>query len=396
MNRIFLWLACLGAAGLLACGEGKPTAPTGAAVPAAKLITTPNPVGDGRLRVMTRNIYLGTDINPILAEKAPRQIPVQMALAWQKVLATDFADRAGALADEIALAQPHLVGLQEVALYRLQLPGDYLAGNPNPATQVAFDFLDILLAALAERGLHYRAVASATGIDIELPMVADPSTSPPTLADLRYTDREVILARRDVRVSAPQGGQFSAKVVVPVAGTPLDIPRAWAAVDARSGGQTFRFLSAHLETARFGPIQEAQAAELVAMTSQVKLPTVLVGDLNSPGVPRAEGVTLTSSYQQLLDAGFVDLWTRANPTDPGFTCCHDGLLRNETVEFDRRIDLVLFHAGADQQGRTEMGKALAAVVGEESGDLSASGLWPSDHAGVWAAFRVQPAALARR
>ena len=65
---------------------------------------------------------------------------------------TDFATRSKLLAEEIAVTRPDLIGLQEVALWRrgpLQL--DQI-GRPD-ATVVDYDFLGILLADLAARGI---------------------------------------------------------------------------------------------------------------------------------------------------------------------------------------------------------------------------------------------------
>ena len=74
---------------------------------------------------MTRNVYLGADINrPV---RAARGRPAGEALAAlgqanDQVRAivdqTDFRVRSRLLAAEIAAARPDLVGLQEVALWR--------------------------------------------------------------------------------------------------------------------------------------------------------------------------------------------------------------------------------------------------------------------------------------
>ena len=98
-----------------------------------------------RIKVMTRNVYLGADINRILVPDDPSvPIPVLVAQTWGMVQQTNFSERARALADEIAAATPHLVGLQEVSLYRMQNPGDVLLGNPTAAEDVVLDFLAIL------------------------------------------------------------------------------------------------------------------------------------------------------------------------------------------------------------------------------------------------------------
>ena len=68
------------------------------------------------------------------------------------------------------------------------------------------------------------------------------------------------------------------------------------------------------------------------------LPAVLVGDLNSSAAgTRAPG----TSYAHLLDAGYIDIWTQANRDEPGLTADHPKDLRSDTLELNRRIDLIL-------------------------------------------------------
>lgn len=91
-------------------------------------------------RVMTRNIYLGAPIGPVLAAQAMQEVPPLISAMWSAIQATDFRQRAQLLADEIVQADPHIIGLQEVAMYRIQSPGDFLQGNRQAATEVAIDF----------------------------------------------------------------------------------------------------------------------------------------------------------------------------------------------------------------------------------------------------------------
>ena len=80
---------------------------------------------------------------------------------------TNSPERAEAMADEIEVTQPDLIGLQEVVLWRSQFPADF---SPTPkATRIEFDFLQLLLDALTARGLHYAPVVRSTGFDIEAP-----------------------------------------------------------------------------------------------------------------------------------------------------------------------------------------------------------------------------------
>ena len=99
-------------------------------------------------------------------------------------------------------------------------------------------------------------------------------------------------------------------------------------------------------------------------------PTVLVGDFNS----RADGST-TPTYANLLAAGFGDAWVQARPNDVGLTCCFGEDLRVPGGPFYSRIDYVLV--------RNRFRGVAAGIVGAKQRDRMA-GLWPSDHAGVWA------------
>lgn len=329
---------------------------------------------NGELTVMTRNIYVGTDIDILMMTPA-QDIPVVVAQLWAEIEATDFADRAEALADEIADNQPHLVGLQEVSLFRRQSPGDYLIGNPQAAEDVVLDHVDLLLAALADRGLAYSVVATSTGMDVEVPM----AVSPTELDDMRLTDHEVILARNDVGIANVEERNFTVNVEIEVGGPggpPLTILRGWVTVDATIGGATVRFLSTHLEPPELAPdVQLAQAAEIRAELAGETLPVIVVGDLNS----NADG-TSTTTYADFLDAGYSDVWTAAGTGD-GLTCCQADDLTNATSELVKRVDYILYRGGLDV--------VSADVVGDEPADRTFSGLWPSDHAGVVATLRFQ-------
>ena len=97
--------------------------------------------------VMTRNLYLGADINRPVRAAAGRTGPEALIALGQAnhevreiVDHTDFAVRSRLLAAEIAAARPDVVGLQEVALWRSgPMELDQL-GRPNAAT-VDYDFL---------------------------------------------------------------------------------------------------------------------------------------------------------------------------------------------------------------------------------------------------------------
>ncbi|MDA8097769.1 MAG: endonuclease/exonuclease/phosphatase family protein [Clostridia bacterium] len=355
------------------------------------------------IKVMTRNLYFGASAARLKVSSLP-DVPARVADMWQMILANDFPARAKALANEIAVKQPHLVGLQEATLLRVRSPGLFLKSScrhimsPNKllqchgllmyllfrrnkriATTVACDFLDILLGELRSRGLRYTPAAVWTGTDIEAPSA--------TGDDVRLTDRTVIIARSDLppgelTLSNPQTKDFTS-TFLPLIGGLLTMPirHGWASVDVTIRDRSFRFLATHLD-ADSPAIQAAQARELLRGPCQTELPLVLVGDFNSKAVRSGEG-----TYDHLIAGGYVDAWTVAGSGD-GFTAWQDENLLNPVSRLDRRIDLILYRGGFQVQG--------VEVVGAEPDDripegLSPSGrLWPSDHAGVVATLRPPP------
>lgn len=137
-----------------------------------------NPRG---VTVMTQNIYQGTELEHALAAKTPLQYAQGVATDYDNVIATDFSARADALAAEIARTRPALVGLQEVALWKAQ--------PPLPS----YDFLQILLDALAAHDMHYTAVISRDNFT-----VAGMGLFPAGLLGVQLTERTAIIARTDL------------------------------------------------------------------------------------------------------------------------------------------------------------------------------------------------------
>src|SRR5689334_5407478 len=70
--------------------------------------------------VMTRNLYLGSDLTPLALISKPADVPNVTAALWANVQASNFPERAQVLAAQIVAAAPDLVALQEVSLYRRQ------------------------------------------------------------------------------------------------------------------------------------------------------------------------------------------------------------------------------------------------------------------------------------
>ena len=354
-----------------------------------------------KLKVMTQNLYVGADVFRIF-EGAPCGPFQSVYQIFETVQATNFPERAEAIADIVMREKPHVIGLQEVSLIRTQSPADgaiIVEGSPPNQTfrflpnaeSVVYDYLQLLMDALAARGLDYVAVEDATSwnADIEFPMATfdefcDLASIP---MDLRLTDRDVLLVRGDLSTANAMSANFATNLPVAIdVGGPLplafEFTRGFGALDVTVGKYTYRIANTHLEVGDAGDppsplnlIQMLQTIELIGAVSGTQLPLTVIGDFNSsPSLldPRP-------AYGMMTDADYLDLWTlRQGPFDPGFTCCQDEGLRNAVSALDERIDLVLSRLpeGSDLMPIQSM------VISERHNERSASGLWPTDHAGV--------------
>jgi endonuclease/exonuclease/phosphatase family metal-dependent hydrolase len=333
------------------------------------------------ITVMTRNIYVGANLDIIMAAEDATQIPILAAEAFAAMQATNFPERAQALADEIAWTRPHLIGIQEASLIRMQENGDLVGGGTTPAETVVYDYLKILRKTLRQNNLNYKLAVKGMNFDVEVPMVnPDSSTG---FSDVRLTDFDVILAHKDVKISRKTVAKFQTILQLPTLG--VDVPRGFVAVDATFKGRTYRFVNTHLEPVMVPellPLQMAQAQELVAALQDVTLPVILVGDFNSKA-------TKGESYKLIKSTGsFVDAWTRnlyklfITHNKRGFTNPHDDDLLNTRVKLNQRIDLIFVRSNVWAAGYHDIGPVVAVTVGDHLDDRTASGLWPSDHAGV--------------
>jgi endonuclease/exonuclease/phosphatase family metal-dependent hydrolase len=332
---------------------------------------------DGRLQVMTRNLYLGADLTPVLVATDLPSTLAATTEVWDAVRnANDFRVRAEALADEIATARPDLVGLQEVSLWRTQPPpADGLATR---ATSVAFDFLSILRSELASRGVPYDVAAQVDLFDFEAPVLI--GTTAADTMDVRLTDRQVILKIQGLPVDPdPVGTVFTTLLPIPVfdpinGSTILRVQRGFTKVNATVGGQKVAFYNTHLEA--FEPtVRALQAAELRdALDAEPLTSVVVVGDLNSdPDGPEP------AAYAAVRGLDFDDLVVSLTSVAP--TCCFDPDL---TVSSDdglvQRIDHILWRTGTLTASEAEH-------VGENLADRRGTPpRWPSDHVGVVGTF----------
>lgn len=340
--------------------------------------------GKPSVRAMTANLYIGAGVERVLALDPTDPGYVTNLIAgvtevYYEVIGSQPAVRLQAVADAIAARRPHLVAVQEASLIRNQSPGDLLVGGTMPATNVVFDYLQLLLDALETRGAHYAVASVVEEWDVEMPML---NLQTGTFDDARQTDRDAILVRTDLppgqfRVSNPQSGNFNNVIQIP--GLGLAVKRGWCAVDVFVRGERFRFICTHLEEETAPEIQMLQAMELIDGPANVRLPVILAGDFNADPLQR-NGV---STFAAFAAAGFADAWARMHPNDltGGLTWGHDELLSDPSVALIWRIDLVLYRG---------LGFAPYDVRVLDLGlNRTEPPLWASDHAFVTADFFVR-------
>ncbi len=330
----------------------------------------PSLQGEGTLKAMTYNMYVGTEYAGVTD---PNYAVFLQAVTnmFQEASASDPAGRAQAIARQIAATRPHLVSLQEVATWS--------TGPTKDNLTVRFDYVQLLLEALAAQGVQYTLVVSNETWGVTVPSS--------TGLYVRTSWGVAILARADLKpehfsftnVHAATWSPASTLNVplpalnwnaedCPVALTSsgacvMPMPRGWAYTDVTYRRKQFRFISAHLESGSASR-NIRQGGELLNGPANTALPVIVAGDLNcdlsnpnDPKYPTCIG---------FINAGFVDAWSAANPFEPGYT----RNVPNMTI----RSDYVMV--------RGPFAVQTAALVGEEPGDRTASGLYASDHCGV--------------
>jgi hypothetical protein len=307
--------------------------------------------------VMTRNMDLGSDYGPALAAHDAASFAHGVATIYNEIVASNIPERAAGIAREIQETMPTVVSLQEVSLVQRFV----WTGTQGPFID-QIDQLAALRTALAQLGLSYSLALEVHELDIAAPSDAG------YLLRIRDSD-EAILVRSDLpdsilTVSNPQIGHYThllsfqtpVGIVIAVAG--------WASIDITAMGSTVRVIDTHLES-RSASIAAAQANELLIGPAATNLAVVVAGDLNSgPG-------TATDAYDAIA-AAMTDTWSATKPNDPGLTLPLHGedFFPYETSP-DRRIDLIFVRG---------LRPVTDILIGTD--ELTPSGLYPSDHAGV--------------
>lgn len=377
----------------------------------------------GQLKAMTQNLYVGGDIFLPL-QVPPDQFPAAAKQVIEQIIATNYRERAPALASGMLAEMPHVIGLQEVYRIRVcvvEVPGLCIVDD---------DYLQLLLDSLNATGDHYGTAGTVENINLSgLLVPADIGFGPVTL-DVTIIDRDAILVRSDVAVDEAYGRNFCAGVPVsnPLLPSFTKVLRGYVVADIHVKGRGYRAVNTHLEITAggspsepaFRTVQFLQAAELVG-PAPIPVPTicepdgaipppifgssdvvVLVGDFNSnpvdgPVVPCLLPGNACPTPYALFTAGvlvtpagafdvgpLVDTWLYREDDRwaDGYTCCQDPLLDNAQSELTERIDQVWLKPAPDHYGGPYVRGVAADVVGDTAASKTAGGLWPSDHAGV--------------
>ena len=390
MKRIVLVvLAGLLGAGCQSDKLARPTDADSDGLLASSAYTLPAPNAHG-LRVMAYNVYLGTNLTPLLEAETPADFVAAAVGAYAELQQTDFPSRAGKIAAQIAKVHPDVLGLEELAIWSVSAP--YVLGGPPTAPFVIqYDFLQLVLDALQARGLHYVAAAVDTTTDVAAPVATafDGSGNPIAFALVRFQDRDAVLVRAGVSFTDPQHGVYQTYLPLNLLGNETGIYNGWSSVRATVNGQTFRLVATHLN-AEYGPVNNGQAQELLGVLQDETDPVIAVGDFNTgPGVT----ADFSGTYDLFTGAGFTDLWPVVHSQDPGLTNGpNDGvgylgqdlvLVPWPSLDFTTRVDLVLFRGNSGRPTGLHADR-----FGFQPSDRTASGLWPSDHAAVGMVFEL--------
>jgi Endonuclease/Exonuclease/phosphatase family len=319
--------------------------------------------------VLDWNLYVGTDLTAVvqaLLSQDPTDDLPALLNGIATLQETAFPVRAEAIADAIARAKPQVVGLQEASDIDIDLTP---LGLP---VKVDLDFLAILQAALASRGLDYQVGASVQNF----------SATP--FPGISLLDHDVLLVDPErVNLVAADGRNYAANIGMVAPG--VNLIRGWVAVTAEVDGSIVTFVNTHLEVGEGTPLsllRAAQATELMAVVGTAT-PVVVMGDFNDP--------PSSLMHQVVTGAGFTDVWSEFHPGVEGLTCCHLPDLSDKVARFDQRIDYLfargLGHPRAGLQGSM---KLLGAHPADHVSGSSHT-LWPSDHAGLIGSLLRVPA-----
>jgi endonuclease/exonuclease/phosphatase family metal-dependent hydrolase len=331
-------------------------------VPGARATDATN----GTVKVMTYNVNEGSDYVEVLSAQTFPEFLQAVQITLDQVTASNPPLRMQAVAHQIGIAQPDLVGLQEVSTW--------LVGPPSNPT-VRFDMLQELMDAMKAQGLNYQVVVVVPEFQLAGPL--------PDLTNWVFVQNtDVMLARSDkgdLQISNVQRANFNTLLTLPTIAGSVTSTRGWGSADVALHGQNFRFIVTHLENyIAQAPgtllIQEAQAKELSdGPAYEMNMPVIIAGDFNADALGTDPTI---ATYNEMLSFGFSDAWGARYPKVPGPTWqLVDSSPDNTAFQ---RIDYIWTLGNVCPLNLKLAGNDPHDKVG---------GLWPSDHIGVGANLR---------
>ena len=314
----------------------------------------------GTVKVMTYNVNEGSDFLEVLSAQTPAEFVAAVQITLNAVDASNPPLRMKAVAHQIAINQPDLVGLQEVSTW--------LVGPPS-SPAVRYDMLKDLMAALAAQGQKYKVVGIVPEFQLAGPL--------PDLTNYLFVqDTDVMLARDEpgMTLANVQWGIFPTLLPITTPGGPYNVTRGWGSADVTLHGAQFRFIVTHLESyAAQAPatllIQEAQAYELAMGPANTNMPVVIAGDFNADALGNDASI---ATWQEMQNLGFTDAWAARYPKVAAPTWPLLDSSANNATAF-QRIDFIWTKGNIRPLNLSQAGAAPQDKV---------KGLWPSDHAGV--------------
>ena len=282
--------------------------------------------------VMTRNLYLGSDVG-VAMDLIPN-LSAAAQFMWDQVKKTDFNKRAPKLAAEVIAHKPDVVGLQEATIW-------FCKKNVFSKRTEVFNFTKQFLAATKAQGTEYvlakkdGITALNTGYSIAavpfVTMVNDPATFQPLFgqdkAACGFEIADALAIRADLADKVLKVGNTEYEQTYTIVPTIMTIYRGYTWADIQIGNTPVRFVTTHLESLwdeNKVPNAAIQAQQLIADLKDTKNPVVVLGDFNSdPRDPRMPanpnpgeqpvasdacpaGTSKCNAYLLMTEAGFTD------------------------------------------------------------------------------------------
>ena len=285
-----------------------------------------------QVTVMTRNLYLGSDVG-VAMDLIPN-LSAAAQFMWDQVKKTDFNKRAPKLAAEVIAKKPDVVGLQEATIW-------FCKKNVFSKRTEVFNFTKQFLAATKAQGTEYvlaqkdGITALNTGYSIAavpfVTMVNDPEIFQPLFgqdkAACGFEIADALAIRADLADKVLKVGNTEYEQTYTIVPTIMTIYRGYTWADIQIGNTPVRFVTTHLESLwdeNKVPNSAIQAQQLIADLKNTKNPVVVMGDFNSdPRDPRMPanpnpgeqpvasdacpaGTSKCNAYLLMTEAGFTD------------------------------------------------------------------------------------------